>query len=234
MREAGRGRKRASTLEGPPLLDLPPEQRDWLAAERAARQAGRCRIAGIDEAGRGALAGPVVAACVVLPESCVPPGIDDSKALTPTQRERMFAHLQALSVGIGVGVVEAERIDALNILRATHEAMHLALENLSPLLCPDYALIDGLPLRTFPIPYAALVRGDARSASIAAASIVAKVTRDRLMCACDAQYPGYGFAAHKGYGVPAHLRALAALGPCPLHRRSYRPVRECSPRTFGF
>jgi ribonuclease HII len=200
---------------------------DWWHEERIAYAEGCRCIGGIDEAGRGALAGPVVAACVILPFECSLPGLNDSKKLTPAQRETVFAAIQKQARGIGVGMVDAERIDAINILRAAHEAMRLALDDLPPGMQPDLALIDGLPVRPFPVAQVALVRGDGRSASIAAASIVAKVTRDRLMCDLDPLYPAYGFAGHKGYPAPNHLRALATSGPCPLHRRSFRPVAEC-------
>jgi ribonuclease HII len=199
---------------------------DWWREERVAWEEGCRCVAGIDEAGRGALAGPVVAACVVLPHEQAPAGIDDSKALTPAQRERLYDRIVATARGVGVGRVEAETIDEINILRAAHQAMRLALEDLPGGLWPDVALIDGLPVRPFPITQIALVRGDARCISIAAASIIAKVTRDRLMRAYDAQFPGYEFASNKGYGTSLHLRALKTLGPCPLHRRSFRPVAE--------
>lgn len=202
-------------------------EHDWWQEERIAWAEGFRCIAGIDEAGRGALAGPVVAACVVLPHECVPEGINDSKALTPACRERLYERLCALARGIGVGIVAATVIDEINILRAAHQAMRLALENLPRGLQPDLALIDGLPVRPFPLEQVALVRGDTFCASIAAASIIAKVTRDRLMQELDGDHPGYGFAIHKGYTVPNHLQALESLGPCPLHRRSFRPVAEC-------
>jgi ribonuclease HII len=201
---------------------------DWWQEERIAWAEGYACVAGIDEAGRGALAGPVVAACVVLPRQGVPPGVNDSKVLTPAQRERLYDQIQAMARGVGVGIVGAARIDEINILRAAQQAMRLALENLPGGLWPDLALIDGPPVVPFPIDQVAVVRGDAHSASIAAASILAKVTRDRLMRELDSLYPGYGFTAHKGYSAPAHLRALAERGPCPEHRRTYRPVFEAS------
>ncbi|HLI49166.1 MAG TPA: ribonuclease HII [Chthonomonas sp.] len=199
---------------------------DWWAEERAAAKEGYTCIVGIDEAGRGCLAGPVVAACVLLPFEWLPEGLNDSKQLTPSEREKLYEAITRGARGWGVGVVEAERIDAINILKATHEAMRSALAALPKGLFPDLALIDGLPVQPFPIAQKALVRGDARSASIAAASIVAKVTRDRLMCSLDALFPGYGFAQHKGYATREHIRALQTLGPCALHRRSFRPVVE--------
>ncbi len=180
------------------------------------------RVAGVDEAGRGCLAGPVVAAAVILSPDCVIAKIDDSKKLSRTQREALYEEIAAKALAVGIGQVEAEEIDRLNILQASLKAMRLALENLrAP---PARVLIDGhLPARS-PYPEQAIIDGDARSLSIAAASIMAKVHRDRLMCECDIRYPEYGFAAHKGYGSAAHLAALDAHGPCPLHRRSFGPV----------
>ena len=201
-----------------------PEAVNWWEEERRARAEGYRCLAGIDEAGRGALAGPVVAACVILPFERVPQGVNDSKALSPEQREPLYGQIMDVARGVGVGIVDAPTIDRINILRAAHEAMRLALAALPPGLFPDVALIDGLPVRPFPLDQIALVKGDGRSASIAAASIIAKVTRDRLMREYGAAYPLYGFAAHKGYGAPAHLRALEAHGVCPLHRRTFRPV----------
>ena len=195
---------------------------------------GVARVAGVDEAGRGCLAGPVVAAAVVLSPDSVIPGINDSKKLSRPQREGLYEELMAKARSVGIGQVEAAEIDELNILQASLKAMRLALENLHP--PPDRVLIDGhLPARS-PYPEQAIIDGDARSLSIAAASIVAKVHRDRLMCECDARYPEYGFAAHKGYGSAAHLAALDAHGPCPLHRRSFGPVaaRVAEPRSELF
>jgi ribonuclease HII len=191
---------------------------EWLAWDEGCR----C-IAGIDEAGRGALAGPVVAACVVLPIGWDANGIRDSKLLTPEQRDDAFDRICASARGIGVGMADAGEVDSVNVLRATHVAMRQALKTLPGGLCPDLVLIDGLPVRPFPLPQLALVGGDDLSASIAAASIIAKVTRDRLMIAHHAEFSQYGFASHKGYGSPQHLRALAEHGPCPLHRLTFRP-----------
>ena len=190
----------------PPPLSL-------LHEENLALQQGYLCIAGIDEAGRGALAGPVVAACVVLPKDQFPVGVADSKTLSADQRERLYTEIYATARGIGIGIVEAAVIDAINILKATHQAMRLALANLPDGLFPDVALIDGLPVKPFPIDQIALVRGDSRSATIAAASIIAKVTRDRLMCGYDLDYPDYGFASHKGYGAPTHLQVLQTPKP---------------------
>lgn len=197
---------------------------DWLLEERAARTVGYGCVAGIDEAGRGALAGPVVAACVVLPFDKFPPGLNDSKQLKPEQREALYAPIVAMARGIGVGIVDAATIDRINILRATHLAMRLALENLPYGLRPDLALIDGLPVVPFPLTQWALIKGDGRCASIAAASIIAKVTRDRLMTEQARTFPAYGFDSHKGYGAPIHLRALQEHGLCSLHRQTFRPV----------
>ncbi|MYF92134.1 MAG: ribonuclease HII [Gemmatimonadetes bacterium] len=195
---------------------------------------GVSRVAGVDEAGRGCLAGPVVAAAVVLSPDYVIAKIADSNKPPRTQRETLYEEIADTALSVGIGQVEASEIDRLNILQASLKAMRLALENLpTP---PDRVLIDGhLPARS-PYPEQAIIDGDARSLSIAAASIVAKVHRDRLMCECDVRYPEYGFAAHKGYGSAAHLAALDAHGPCPLHRRSFGPVaaRIAEPRSELF
>jgi ribonuclease HII len=193
--------------------------------ECALREQGIFLVAGVDEAGRGPLAGPVVAAAVIFREHAAPKGLDDSKKLTPPRREALYAELTAAShVAWAVSVQDAETVDRLNILRATHLAMREAVRALSP--AAEHALIDGLPVRDFPIAQSALVGGDALSFSIAAASVVAKVTRDRLMAEADRQFPEYGFAAHKGYGTAAHLDALRRHGPSPLHRRSFAPVAQ--------
>ena len=194
--------------------------------EQTAWAAGFVRVAGIDEVGRGPLAGPVMAACVVLPDGFSLDGIRDSKKLSERQRERAEVRIRAEALCIGLGLVDPETIDRINILQATHEAMRLAFHQIAP--SPDCVLIDGLPVRNFPCArQQALVQGDSRSVSIAAASIVAKVARDRLMCAYDDVYPEYGFAGHKGYGSARHLDALREHGPCPIHRRSFSPVAAC-------
>lgn len=183
-------------------------------------------MAGLDEAGRGPLAGPVLAAAVILPsgwEESVP--VIDSKKLTPRGRERAFACLAAAQeIEVGVGRVDADEIDEINILRATRKAMAAALKALGS--APDALLIDGLKLPDIPLPQSLIFHGEDESVSIAAASIIAKVTRDRIMVSLDRDFPGYGFAHHKGYGTREHLEALKRLGPCPIHRRSFRPVRE--------
>lgn len=183
---------------------------------------GWARIAGVDEAGRGALAGPVVAAAVVVDPRCLIPGVDDSKALTAPERERLDRAIRACSPAYAVARIEADLIDRINILEATRRAMLAALSALDPL--PDGALVDALPLRGLPFPCLPVVRGDAVSYAVACASILAKVERDRLMVDLDRHYPYYGFAAHKGYGAPEHLRALAVYGPSPVHRLTFRTV----------
>jgi ribonuclease HII len=188
---------------------------------------GQVPVAGFDEAGRGPLAGPVVAAAVILPpESCYPVALRDSKQLTPARREAAFEFLQDLpGSAIGVGIVGPEEIDRINILKATRKAMFCALNDLP--VTPAALLIDALFLPGTDIPQRSLIRGEEASVSIAAASIIAKVTRDRIMVEADRLYPAYGFARHKGYGTRLHLAALAERGPTPIHRRSFRPVREC-------
>ncbi len=191
--------------------------------ERLARAAGYLIIAGVDEVGRGPLAGPVVAACVVLPEGFDLAGINDSKKLTEKQRERAEIRIRAEAIAIGLGIVPPETIDRINILQATREAMRSAFLLLSP--APDYVLIDGLPVPDFPcLVQKSVISGDSQSVSIAAASIVAKVARDQMMRDYALLYPEYGFAGHKGYGAATHLAALREYGPCPIHRRSFAPV----------
>jgi len=197
-----------------------------LRHERALRKAGLQLIAGIDEAGRGPLAGPVVAAAVILPDDFRHKVLTDSKQLSAAVRERLYAELTAEDSGVAwaVSIAESEEVDRINILRATHQAMRRAVAGLS--IAPQHVLIDGLPVRPFPIPQTALVKGDALSLSIAAASVIAKVTRDRIMVEMDSLYPGYDFSKHKGYGTAEHLCKLRAHGPCPIHRRSFLPVRQ--------
>ena len=182
-------------------------------------------IAGIDEAGRGPLAGSVFASAVVLPAGFIPQGINDSKKLTPRVRERLHQQLTSEpDVLWAVAKKNAAEIDRLNILRTTHAAMRVAWELLEPR--PDHVLIDGLPVPQFPCPQTALVGGDAISLSIAAASIIAKVERDREMEEMDRLYPEYGFAKHKGYPTAEHFAKLRLHGPCPIHRRSFAPVAQ--------
>jgi ribonuclease HII len=196
-----------------------------LKHENALRKTGLQWIAGIDEAGRGPLAGPVVAAAVILPEGFRHGVIDDSKKLTADQREEVFAALTARTdVCWAVAVVEHDEIDRINILRASHEAMRRAIRALA--IVPEHALIDGLPVRPFPVPHTAIVKGDGQCKSIAAASILAKVTRDRIMVRLDAEYPCYGFAQHKGYATELHLERLKVHGPCLIHRKTFLPVAQ--------
>jgi len=203
-------------------------QMPHLREEMALYAAGYCHIAGLDEAGRGSWAGPVVASAVILPPDHpdLPQqleGVRDSKQLTPRQRERLYPIIESVALAVAVGIVPAEKIDQVGIVPATRQAMGLAVVHLN--LRPDFLLIDFLSLPDLPISQKGITNGDALSLSIAAASIVAKVTRDRLMVGLDAQYPGYGFARHKGYGTRQHRQSLIQLGPSPIHRLSYAPVR---------
>ncbi|NIA14693.1 MAG: ribonuclease HII [Nitrospiraceae bacterium] len=191
-----------------------------LQFEREAVSNGFVRVAGVDEAGRGPLAGPIVAAAVVLSGSV--PGLDDSKRLTAGRREELFEALHAGDHAIGLAVIAPDVIDWHGIQSANYMAMVQAASALEPQ--PDFLLVDGFVIRGCPFPQKKLVKGDRRSASIAAASIVAKVTRDRIMMEIDRRHPGYGFGAHKGYGTREHLDAIAQLGPCPVHRKSFAPL----------
>lgn len=205
-------------------LDLfPRSEVSSLHFERRAKALGYHFVAGIDEAGRGPLAGPVVAAAVILPECFDLPGLNDSKQVPPKLRERLFVGIRR-QAAVGVGIVSASEIDELNILQATLKAMCLAVRRLRQ--TADYLLIDGITPVPLLLPQQTVKQGDARSSSIAAASIMAKVVRDRMMVAYDRLYPEYGFAGHKGYGSAGHLEAIARLGPSPLHRRTFRGVRE--------
>lgn len=197
---------------------------DTLAYEKIAHAQGFQRIAGVDEVGRGPLAGPVMAAAVILPPGLHIPGIDDSKKLSPLKREILFDVITSKALAIGTGIVEPEIIDSINILQATRLAMLNAVGQLSPL--PDFLLIDGITPINTSIPQKTIKKGDSLSLSIAAASIIAKVTRDRLMVEMDRRYPGYGFAGHKGYGSALHLEAIRQLGPCPIHRMTFGGVKE--------
>lgn len=193
--------------------------------ERKLRAGGYSAIVGIDEAGRGALAGPVVAAAVILPEKFKHKRLNDSKQLLPERREEIYRDLTAnASIRWAVGIVDSVEIDRINILRATHRAMRTAVRSLDQL--PDHALIDGLRVFPFPLPQTAIVDGDCVSLSIAAASVIAKVTRDMLMREFCARFPEYCFSQHKGYGTELHLMKLHAHGPCSIHRRSFEPVAQ--------
>ncbi len=200
-----------------------------LHEEMALRAQGYRFIAGLDEAGRGSWAGPVVAGAVILPLG-VPSladdlkGVRDSKQLTPRQRELLYEFIKTKALAVGIGLVPAAQIDKLGIVPATRQAMREAIAQLSP--TPDFLLIDFLSLPTLLIPQKSIANGDSFSLSIAAASIVAKVSRDRMMVELDKRFPGYGFARHKGYGTPQHRAALRRLGPSPIHRLSFRPIAE--------
>lgn len=193
--------------------------------EKEALEKGFQKVAGVDEAGRGPLAGPVVAAAVILPSAGLPAGIDDSKKLTATKRDELFGQIRQRAIAFGVGQASVAEIDELNIYRAAQLAMERAIGALG--VKPDFLLTDAMPLPALKaIPQKPLVHGDALSLSIAAASIIAKVTRDRLMGELHQQYPAYGFEGHKGYGTEEHLKALEDHGPCPEHRLSFGPVME--------
>lgn len=211
-------------------FDLPTFQPSLpnLRKELALREQGFCFIAGVDEAGRGAWAGPVVAAAVILPlhrpdlaEHLT--GLDDSKRLTAAEREQFFKLIQQTALAVGVGLAPAELVDEVNVLEATRQAMQQALAELS--LPPDYLLLDHVRLPAVNLPQDAFPKADQISLTVAAASIIAKVTRDRLMVQFSQEYPGYAFDRHKGYGTATHRIALAEQGPCSLHRLSYKPVK---------
>ncbi len=196
-----------------------PDNFDWYCWERRAESAGHGPVCGVDEAGRGPLAGPVCAAAVILPLDCSIPGLNDSKKLTEKKREALFPIICEKAVAWGIGWASAEEIDEINILQATFLAMKRAVEELAPQ--PGWALIDGNRMPPLAIPGETVVKGDAQCASIAAASILAKVSRDRLLREWDEAYPQYGFGKHKGYGTKAHYEAIQAYGLLPIHRRSF-------------
>jgi ribonuclease HII len=213
LRRRARGERERARLEA------------LLAVEQACRAEGFVRVAGVDEAGVAPLAGPVVAAAVILPEGALVhlPGLNDSKVLPADRRAALYAALLACGARVGLGVADVGEIDRLNILQATRLAWRRAVLQLQP--PPDFVLVDGRYRLDLPLPQEALVDGDARCAAIAAASIVAKVTRDAIMRELDARYPGYGFALHKGYATRAHVAAIRRLGLTPEHRRSFLTVR---------
>ncbi|WP_460596994.1 ribonuclease HII [Geomonas sp. Red276] len=200
---------------------------DLLACEELALRQGYGVIAGVDEAGRGPLAGPVVAAAVILPPGLIIPGVNDSKQVTEAMREQLFDVIHREAISVGVGICDHDAVDRFNILQATLKAMRQAVESLTPK--PDFILIDGISNIPMNIPQRTVKQGDSRSISIAAASIIAKVTRDRMMLEYDLQYPGYGFASHKGYAAASHLAAIAELGPSPIHRKTFSGVKEHLP-----
>lgn len=198
---------------------------DTFALERSLMRQGYATVAGTDEAGRGPLAGPVVAACVILPSDCNHQQFRDSKKLSPQVREELCATLFEIGALVGVGLCSPTEIDRINILQASLLAMKRAVEDLPAV--PDFLLVDGKFPVPLPMPQQALVKGDSRSASISAASIVAKVRRDAMMELHHAEYPQYDFLRHKGYPTAEHRRLIRKHGPCPIHRRSFKPVREC-------
>jgi ribonuclease HII len=200
------------TIKSSPAEIFDFEQKLWKSGIR--------HIAGIDEAGRGPLAGPVVAAAVIFPSSVELDGVRDSKQLSEKERARLFPLIQKHAISVGVGIVDHSIIDKVNILNATFRSMHLAVSQLA--IQPEHLLVDGPYFAGANIPYTAIVDGDARCFSIASASIIAKVTRDRLMKEYDALYPHYGFAKHKGYGTKDHLVAIKKYGRCAIHRMSFR------------
>lgn len=203
-----------------------------LEKELALLAQGYCFIAGLDEAGRGAWAGPVVAAAVILPLArpdlaTALTGLRDSKLMTPLQRERLFEVIQEVALAFAVGLAPAALVDQLNVVGATRYAMQQAIAGLRPM--PDHLILDHLRLPAVKLPQEAFPKADNISLTVAAASVVAKVTRDRLMVQYGDQYPDYGFKAHKGYGTKAHQAALSCWGPCELHRLSYEPLKEALP-----
>ncbi len=201
--------------------------RTMAALDRSFRASGVRYVAGVDEAGRGALAGPVIAAAVVLPDGAMINGLNDSKRLSPAKRDTLYDEITETATAIGIGRSDTVLIDTVNIRRANLLAMKEAVETLSP--PPDQLLIDGIDTIDWQGPQTTVVGGDARSLSIAAASIIAKVTRDRIMIACDPDFPAYGFARHKGYGTAVHLAALEVHGPSAMHRRSFLRKRHRRP-----
>ena len=218
---------------------IPVSNIDRLQYEREHVSRGLTRLAGVDEAGRGPLAGPVVAAAIVMPESWIKEGIpealrrlNDSKKLNEKVREELFEVIDSdKSIESGIGMVDAPLIDEINILQATHRAMNDALAKITPPV--QHALVDGRQVPSLSVPQTAIVKGDGKSYTIGAASILAKVTRDRLMIEYDQKYPGYGFAGHKGYGTRAHLSAIEELGPCPIHRMSFAPLSNNQTELFS-
>jgi ribonuclease HII len=217
---------------------VPPPSLDRFLHERATFATGITRLAGVDEAGRGPLAGPVAAAAVILPRAWVEHGmpadwaaLNDSKQLSEGRREEFYGLITGHpEIEFGIALVDSRVIDALNILQATHQVMNDALRQLRPR--PEHALVDGTLVKSLLVPQTPLVKGDSLSYSIAAASVLAKVARDRLMIKADELWPEYGFAQHKGYPTPEHLAALAKHGPCPIHRRSFAPLRKPEPELF--
>jgi ribonuclease HII len=193
-----------------------------LEIEQALWSQGIASIAGVDEAGRGPLAGPVVAAAAMFPKNTMIDNVDDSKKCTAKQREELFTVIMEQAVCVGIGIVDHEEIDRINILQATILAMRKSIEHMT--VRPEYAIIDGNSFKHETLKFQTIIKGDEKSFTIAAASIVAKVTRDRLMCELDSRFPQYGFAQHKGYGTRQHIEAIRTYGLCEIHRRSFHPA----------
>lgn len=206
------------------LLKEKKRVQDLYSYEYELQKQGIKYIAGVDEAGRGPLAGPVIAAAVILPLGCFIEKLNDSKKLSPVSREQVYKEVMDKAIAVNMSFIDEKIIDRINIYQASMNAMYNAIYGLSTR--PEEVLIDAMPLDDLDIPHLSIVKGDAKSASIAAASIVAKVERDHLMDECDKEYPVYGFAKHKGYGTKEHIKALNEYGPCPLHRRSFEPIKS--------
>ncbi|MGH3440954.1 MAG: ribonuclease HII [Nitriliruptorales bacterium] len=213
------------TREGPLPIEAPTGDYETTLVEQ-----GFELVAGADEAGRGALAGPLVAAAVILPPDWVPDGLNDSKLVPPTVRERLHDEILENAVSVGVYRVTHRRLDSIGLQRANLAALRGALNKLEP--SPEFVLLDGFRLKRLPVPALRIVKGDQVCTSVAAASIIAKVTRDRIMRRAHRRYPGYGFASNKGYRAPEHLEGLRQLGPCELHRRCFAPVAAAAGGTF--
>ncbi len=206
-------------------MDLFPElEQSTLFFEAMARRQGYRAVAGIDEAGRGPLAGPVVAAAVILPDDFDLPGLNDSKLISEKKRNQLYPLIHQQAIAVGIGVSRSPEIDHINILQATLAGMVRAVDRLA--IRPDYLLIDGITPVPLTIPQKTIKKGDSRSLSIAAASVIAKVVRDRIMVSYDRLFPEYGFARHKGYGSQEHRDMIAQIGPCVCHRRSFGGVKE--------
>lgn len=206
----------------PKLKSLSKELTALLKIERAVRRQGFKFVAGVDEVGRGCLAGPVVAAACIVPKGVLIPGVNDSKKLTPEMREQLFPLLTS-KTHFSIGIIDHQKIDEVNIYQASILAMLEAIQNLTP--TPDHLLVDGMDLKTL-IPCQKIIGGDAKSYCIAAASIIAKVTRDRMMCVYHEQWPEYGFNQHKGYATAQHTKAIEKHGPCPIHRMTFAPLKS--------
>lgn len=205
-------------------MKLKISEDELLNYERELYKEGFTLIGGVDEAGRGPLVGPVVASCVILPVNCHIKGLNDSKQLTEKKREQLYDTIMDVAISVGVGVVDAKTIDEINILEASRLAMKLAIENMETK--PEYVLSDAMKLTNIDIPYKDIIHGDALSLSIAAGSVIAKVTRDRMMLELDKEHPEYGFKNHKGYPTKSHLEAIAKYGLLPDYRFSYKPVKK--------